>query len=445
VRALFREPGFGRLFATRLVSQSADGVFQASLASAVLFNPEHATDPGTLAAGFSVILLPYSLVGPFAGVFLDRWRRQRVLLMANIVRAAIVVVAATLLVWLGPVSAPFYIAALAATSVNRFYLSALSAGLPHTVPEQRLVLANSVSTTSGTVGTFVGAGAALGLRAVFGSGDRGDAGLAVAAAVIYLISSLVVSRFDAWALGPDLDEALSRTPLRNELGVVGRGLVAGSRHIWSRRQARNALLAITAHRLFYGISTISIILLYRNYFSSHGIWRAGLPGLAEVFAASGVGVLLAAVVTPRVTSRLSMPAWIAALLSLAAVVEITLGTPYQQGLFVLAALMLGFVAQGVKICVDATVQADVDEVYLGRVFSVYDTMFNLTFVAAAALSAMALPRTGHSYVSIAVITVGYAATAAWFWAATVRATRTTPAPQTTRRAAHRAAVGESLR
>ena len=104
VRALFREPGFGRLFATRLVSQSADGVFQASLASAVLFNPEHATDPGTLAAGFSVILLPYSLVGPFAGVFLDRWRRQRVLLVANIVRAAIVVLAATLLVWLGPVS-----------------------------------------------------------------------------------------------------------------------------------------------------------------------------------------------------------------------------------------------------------------------------------------------------------------------------------------------------
>ena len=133
MRALFGEPGFTRLYGTRLVSQTADGVFQASLASAVLFNPEHATDPSTLAVGFSIILLPYSVVGPFAGVFLDRWRRQRVLLLANVVRACIVVLAALLLLWQGPVSPAFYAAALAATSVNRFYLSALSAGLPHTV------------------------------------------------------------------------------------------------------------------------------------------------------------------------------------------------------------------------------------------------------------------------------------------------------------------------
>jgi hypothetical protein len=417
VRDLFHEPGFTRLYATRLISQSADGVFQASLASAVLFNPEHATDPSTLAVGFSVILLPYSVVGPFAGVFLDRWRRQRVLFVANIVRAAIVVLAAVLLLWQGPTSPAFYGAALAATSVNRFYLSALSAGLPHTVSAARLVLANSVSTTSGTVGTIVGAGLALLLRQAIGSGDRGDAGLACAAAVIYLISSAVVSGFDATALGPDLDEVLARPPLRGELGVVAKGLLAGGRHVWSRTRARNALLVIGTHRLFYGISTIATILLYRNYFHDQGIWRAGLPGLAEVFGASGAGVLLAAVVTPAVTARISKEAWISLLLADAAVVELALGTPYRQDSFVAAALLLGFVAQGSKICVDTIVQESVDERFLGRVFSVYDTLFNLTFVTAAVLSVIGLPRTGKSYLSIAVITGGYALAAALFWAA----------------------------
>ncbi len=417
VRALFREPGFGRLYGTRLVSQSADGVFQASLASAVLFNPEHATDPASLAVGFAVILLPYSVIGPFAGVFLDRWSRQRVLVLANLVRACIVLLAAALLIWQGPVSPAFYVTALAATSVNRFYLSALSAGLPHTVSQPRLVLANSVSTTSGTVATFAGAGVALLLRQALGSGDKGDAGLACVAAVVYLMSSLVASGFAADALGPDLAEVITRPPLRDELGVVSHGLAAGAKHVWSRTRARNALLAIGAHRLFYGISTIATILLYRNYFTDHGIWRAGLPGLAEVFSASAAGVLLAAALTPAVTARITKEAWIALLLTGAAVVEPALALPYRQDLFVLAALILGFVAQGSKICVDTIVQENVDEVFLGRVFSVYDTLFNLTFVAAAVVSVIVLPKTGRSSAAIIAITAGYAITAAVFWTA----------------------------
>src|SRR5919107_3102976 len=104
VRELLRERWFPRLYATRLVSQTADGIFQGSLASAVFFNPDHQTDPKQAAAGFVVLLLPYSVVGPFAGVFLDRWSRQRVLLVANLARAATIVGFALLLSALGPTS-----------------------------------------------------------------------------------------------------------------------------------------------------------------------------------------------------------------------------------------------------------------------------------------------------------------------------------------------------
>src|SRR3954469_16853965 len=87
---------FRGLLRTRLVSQTADGVFQASLASAVFFNPDHQVDPKRAAAGFVVLLLPYSLVSPFAGVFLDRWRRQRVLVWANVVRTGFIAATAAL-------------------------------------------------------------------------------------------------------------------------------------------------------------------------------------------------------------------------------------------------------------------------------------------------------------------------------------------------------------
>ena len=86
LRLALANPGFRRLFGVRLACQFGDGVFQASLAGTVLFDPERQAHAADVAAGFTVLLLPYSLIGPFAGVLIDRWWRQRVLVMANLAR-----------------------------------------------------------------------------------------------------------------------------------------------------------------------------------------------------------------------------------------------------------------------------------------------------------------------------------------------------------------------
>src|SRR3954466_15469117 len=184
VRHLLRRRDFRRLLATRLLSQFGDCVFQAALAGTVLFNPQRAADPIDVAAGSAVLLLPYSLVGPFAGVWLDRWSRRQVLLRANLLRAVLVLgVAALVLAGVGGI--PFYIAGLVVFSVNRFVLAALSAGLPHTVDEPSLVSANALSTTAGAVLTVVGGGVALVLLHLTGSGNASYAALALASAAPY--------------------------------------------------------------------------------------------------------------------------------------------------------------------------------------------------------------------------------------------------------------------
>jgi hypothetical protein len=58
-----RSPGFRQLLAVRLTCQFGDGLFQASLAGAVLFDPERQARAADIAAGFTVLLLPYSLIG----------------------------------------------------------------------------------------------------------------------------------------------------------------------------------------------------------------------------------------------------------------------------------------------------------------------------------------------------------------------------------------------
>ena len=87
LRALLRLPDFRRLLRVRLLSQLSDGVFQVALAAYVVFSPEKQATPGAVASAMAVLLLPYSLLGPFAGVLLDRWRRRQVLLYGNLLRA----------------------------------------------------------------------------------------------------------------------------------------------------------------------------------------------------------------------------------------------------------------------------------------------------------------------------------------------------------------------
>ena len=133
---LLRDSRFGRLLTVRLSAQWADGLFQAALGGAVLFNPEREADPLLVASGLAVMLLPYSLLGPFAGALLDRWDRRRVLAVAGVLRALLVACVAGALAagWAGP---GLFVLALAVTGVNRFVLSGLSAALPHAVDRER--------------------------------------------------------------------------------------------------------------------------------------------------------------------------------------------------------------------------------------------------------------------------------------------------------------------
>lgn len=418
--ALFSRPHFASLYGARVVGQLADGVFQASLASAVFFNPDHETDPRRAAAGFVVLLLPYSLVGPFAGVFLDRWRRQRVLVVANVVRCVLVVATAALLVATGPRDAPFYLAALATLSVNRFYLAALSASLPRVVRRDELVLANSVTTTSGSIVSALGVGLGLALRHVAGAGDRGSALVAASSAVVYLLAAAVASTIPRPVLGP---ESPSHASLWRELRGVARGLLAGAAHVHSRPGARRALLAITTTRVVFGLATIGTLLLYRNYFTDDGILRAGVVGLGQAVATSTVGYFVAAVFTPAIARRVGKPHWIAASYALAGMAQLVFGLPFRMAALLVGAAVIGFATAGAKICVDTVVQEQIDDEYRGRVFSFYDTLFNMSFVAAAVVAAFTLPDSGHSVTAVVLMSAGYLATAAVYAVAEQRAVR----------------------
>lgn len=115
-------------------------------------------------------LAPAVLLGSVAGVFVDRWSRKRVLVVANLLQAA--TVALLLLVpaadWLWVV----FVVAAAESVVAAFSSPAESALLPTLVGESELLAANSLNALNNRIGRLAGAPlggtllASLGLEAV---------------------------------------------------------------------------------------------------------------------------------------------------------------------------------------------------------------------------------------------------------------------------------------
>ncbi|WP_405770515.1 MFS transporter [Streptomyces sp. NBC_01538] len=407
LRVLLRLRNFRRLLAVRLLSQGADGVYQVALAAYVVFSPEKQTSPAAIASAMAVLLLPYSLVGPFAGVLLDRWRRRQVFLYGNLLRALLACVTAVLMLshvpdWL------FYVSALCVTAVNRFVLSGLSASLPRVVDDDRLVIANSLSPTAGTLAATAGGGLAFVVR-LAASGS--DAAVVLLGAALYLCASLSSLRLDPELLGPDTE--LVQPRLGAALTGTARGLAAGVRHLAEpgRREAARSLAAMTLMRFCYGALTVMVLMLCRYAWSEDGS-DDGLALLGLAVGISGAGFFVAAVVTPAAAGRLGPGGWIVVCAAAAAVLVPSLGLSFTEVPMLIAAFVLGLVTQGSKIATDTIVQSLVDDGFRGRIFSLYDVLFNVAFVGAAGVAALMLPPDGRSVPLLVTVAVIYGAIAA---------------------------------
>lgn len=406
VRATLARPGFRRLLAARLVSQVADGWFQAGLASSVFFNPERATDAFGIVAGFAVLLLPYSVLGPFVGVFLDRWSRRGSLAVANLIRAALVVPTA-LCIWLGSFNAVFLIGALLVIALNRFFLAGVTASHPHVVDNPRLVTANSFAATAGTVCYTVSLGmGGFVIQLFHTSATYHYALVSLVGTLGYLAAALMLfGWFRPEALGPD-DARRRATSVLSGVADTARGMVAGLLHLGRRPRAAAVLVTQAAHRMLFGVLSIMTLLLYRNYFRPDDP-DAAIVGLIAVAAAAALGALTAALITPPLVRRLGAARWLVLLSTGAGVVVPAVGLPFIPSLTVVAAFATSLAAQGTKIVTDTTLQLEVDDDFRGRVFSVNDTGFNLLYVAGLLVGAAVLPPTGVSTAVMVCAGLGY--------------------------------------
>ncbi|QAY63963.1 MFS transporter [Xylanimonas allomyrinae] len=412
LRELLRLSGFRKLLTVRLVSQAADGMFQVGLASAWFFSPDAAGSAAAVAGRYALMLAPFTIVGPFAGVLLDRWRRRQVLMLGNAVRAVLTLGMAATVMIASPDAWGVLVLGLAALSVNRFLLAGLSAGLPNVVAGPLLLTANSITPTLGAGAAFVGGGVGFVVAWVLPPGRGADATALACAAVVMLLGALAAQRLHRDQLGPTDPR---RGNLRDDVSAVLRDLAAGARYLAARRTPGQALLVMAAHRFLYGVVFIASILIARNLLAAPGDSAAGLGTFAVILGLTAVGGAAAVVVTPTLSRFTGPQAWIALMLLLAAASQLLLCTTPARAVVLTGAGLLGLAAQAAKIAVDTIVQRDTDDAFRGRAFALYDVLYNAAFVGAAVLAALFVPDDGWSRGLFGALAVAYVLVAGWVW------------------------------
>ncbi len=229
-------------------------------------------------------VLPYLFLGLIVGALMDRWRRQRTLVITSIGRAIVLALVPVLLLLDALTVWSLGLIILALGVLILFAHSAEQPLLPRIVPRDSLVMANArlgqSDTVAGTAGPALG-GVLLNLI--------GAPLLFAVDAVINAVSAILQSRVV-------VDEAPSKPRAAGR--HIGHDIVEGMRYTYRHRTLRP--LALSIHLWFLGNSIVATL------FGVFALRELGIPPWAFgiTLTAAGAGGFLGAVFAPRIGASL---------------------------------------------------------------------------------------------------------------------------------------------
>jgi DHA3 family macrolide efflux protein-like MFS transporter len=247
-----------------------------------------------LMVGLSAIssALPMLVLGPIAGVFVDRWDRKKTMIVADILRALLVLLALTVRtpdqVWV------YYVVGFLMSCVSRFFFPSQNAVLPLVVPDKNdLLAANGLMQIVQTMGLLVGpalAGFSIGIwgEQVAFLVDSGTYMLSALAITIMTVPRTTAGRPETEGTG-------------SELSAVWVELREGVAYLFGSRTMVGILLCLAVVQLGIGaINVIWVPFMQRTF-------GLGPEGLGAVDTAQGLGMALGAVALGFVAARFTKP------------------------------------------------------------------------------------------------------------------------------------------
>jgi len=349
---VIQSPSYFPLWLAQLLSSFGDTLHYIALVVLVF----QVTGQGVAVAGLAVAeILPVLLLGPIAGVLIDRVSRKAVLIGADLVRAVLVLS----LLW--PQGAwHAYLVAAGLAAGNVFFNPTLQAVIPVlTTPEQRLA-ANSVSWSTGRLVQILASAVVGGLIGLVGIGPA-----FVLNAASFVVSALLIMRLPiplhAGQLAGD-----ARRGLSGYLADARHGLAfAASDRFVSRLLVVQALASFAT-----GATGAMLVVLSEQQL------RLSPSGFAWLIGAIGVGALLGPLI-PNILARDYRDArWLFVPYVIRGVVDMLLATFTALPIALLLLFVYGLNTSTDIVVFNATLQEAIPDRVRGRVFALLDITWN---------------------------------------------------------------------
>lgn len=324
--------------------------------------------------------LPYLLLGPYTGVLADRIDRRRIMLWSDLVSGgALLVFAGILLVQATPPAWLLLTMAFLLSSFRCFFMPAKSAAIPALVPEDKLLVANSLSMTTQNMMPLIGLGVSASVLGVLYAGSPkwfyfitimlNAASFLGSAAYIYRLPKII----------PDRDMAEASDPMKDF--KEGLGFVA------KRRDLTVLIALLTVFRLM--VAPFFVV-----YIAANDAWFDGKPQNISWWEFSFFsGMIIASYFAGKLTVK-RPGLWFSYGLATVGVTVAAMAFSHNFWLFVLWNVIAGLAIPPADIPINTYLQISVPDAFRGRVNAVTSMIANGMMPLGAAVAGVFVARFG---------------------------------------------------
>ena len=394
-RNILGNRNFSLLWVGQIISQFGDRLDQMALIALIYhFAPGSTVQMAKL---MSFTIIPVFLIGPIAGVYVDRWDRRRTMVVCDILRGILILLIPFYFIRLNSLL-PIYAIVFLVFSIGRFYVPAKMSIIPDLVKSDDLLLANSLVNTTGMVAAMFG----LGLGGIL-VGMVGAEGGFLIDGVSFLISGIMIFFLSTKAMRElkkerliDVGKEIAEVIRKSAIDEMKEALI----FLKNQKQIRSCFgILFLLWAALGSIYVVSIVFVQK-------VFSSVTKEIGLLVAALGLGLFLGTLAYGRLGYKAAGFKTVFACILLAGMVlfSFVIAVLKIPNLLIalLLAFILGLVISPVMVISNTMVQQFTDNSMRGKVFSSLEIVVHLAFLLAMLISASLADRIGSVEILLTV-------------------------------------------
>ena len=369
-REVFKNRNFSLLWVGQIISQLGDRLGQMALIALVYLRAPGSTMQ--IAKILSFTIIPVFVIGPLAGVYVDRWDRRRTMYTCDFLRSLLVFTIPLFLFYMKSLW-PIYFIVFVSFSIGRFFVPAKLSIIPELVKKEDLLIANSLINTSGMIAAILGFGISGVLVEKLGakSGFYMDSlGFLLSGTCIFLISRKFVAAMNFKEVSKEIVDVIRKSVFQE----IKEGI------LYFIRQKDIRFTSGIIFALWSALGAVYVVIIVFVQDTLHSATKD--LGLLVMFL--GIGLFLGSLVYGKFGQRVSHYKIIFVCLVASGIMLnlFALGINYYPNFIVAAflALCLGLIVAPIMIASNTIIHKVSNNEMLGKIFSSLEIVMHLGFL-----------------------------------------------------------------